>query len=128
MIAIDIWLKTDTKRNTQCISLHRITAKFGNNLCSLLLPCHTLLGCVITSASMGRGRQKGFQLLSSSTDKYMEIGLLGDCLQLDDKETDCCEEFVRRLYRPNSDISDLTNCAVRFSVKQLLKYKLAFIL
>ena len=101
-IDIDIWFKTGTKRDTRYIPVHRITYKFGNNLCSLLLPFHTLLGCDSTSAFRGRGRQKGFQLLRSSTEKYMEIGLLGDSLQLDDKVIDCCEEFNCR-----SDITDL---------------------
>ena len=78
-IDIDIWLKTGTKRDTRYIPVHtgRLTEKFGNNLCSLLLPFHTLLGCDSTSAFMDRGRQKGFQLLRSSTEKYMEIAGLG---------------------------------------------------
>ena len=59
-IDIDIWFKTGTKRDTQCIPMHRITEKFGNKLCYLLLPIHTLLGCDGTSAFRGRGRQKGF--------------------------------------------------------------------
>ena len=75
-IDIDIWFKTGTKRDTRYIPVHRITEKFGNNLCSLLLPFHTLLGCDSTSAFRGRGRQKGFQLLRSSTKKYYRNRLL----------------------------------------------------
>ena len=75
-IDIYIWFKTGTKQDTQYNSVHRITEKFGNNLCSLLLPFDTLLNCDSTSAFRGRGQQKSFQLLRSSTEKYMEIGLL----------------------------------------------------
>ena len=57
-IDIDIWFKTGTKRDTQYIPMHRITEKVGNNMCYLLLPIHTLLGCDGTSAFRGRGRQK----------------------------------------------------------------------
>ena len=90
-IDIDIWFKTGIKRDSRYIPVHRITEKFGSNLCSLLLPFHTLLDCDSTRAFRERGRQKGFQLLRSSAEKYMEIGLLGDSLQLDDKVIDCCE-------------------------------------
>lgn len=93
VVVIDIWFKTGTKRDTRYIPVHRIAVNFGNNLCSLLLPLHTLLGCDSTSTFRGRGRQTGFQLLRSSTKKYMEIGLLGDSLQLNDKVIDCCEKL-----------------------------------
>ena len=56
-IDIDIWFKTGTKRDTRYIHVHRITEKFGNNLCSLLLPSHTLLSCNSTNTFRGRGRQ-----------------------------------------------------------------------
>ena len=52
-IDIDIWFKTGTKRDTRCIPVHKITELIGNNLCSLLLPFHTLLGCDSTSAFRG---------------------------------------------------------------------------
>ena len=97
--------------------MHRITEKFGNNMCSLLLPFHTLLGCDSTSAFRDRGRQKGFQLLRSSTEKYMEKGLLGDSRQLDDKVTDCCEEFICRLYQTNSDITDVNQLRYKMFCK-----------
>ena len=57
-IDIDICFKTGTKRAIRYIPVHRITEKYDNNLCSLLLPFHTLLGSDCTRAFMGRGRQK----------------------------------------------------------------------
>ena len=116
-VDIDIWFKTGTKRDTRYIPVHRIAVNFGNNLCSLLLPLHTLLGCDSTSTFRGRGRQTCSQLLKSSTKKYMEIGLLGDSLQLDDKVIDCCEEFICRLYRPNSDMTYLNQLRYRMFCK-----------
>ena len=104
-----------------CIPVHRITEKFGNNLCSLLLPFHTLLGCDSTSAFRDRGRPKGFQLLRSGTEKYIEIGLLGDSLQLDDKVIDCCEEVICRLYRQNSDITNLNQLRYKMFCKTTVK-------
>ena len=56
--------------------MHRFTEKFDNNQRSLLLPFNTLLGCDSKNAFKGRGRQKSFQLLKCSIEKYMEIGLL----------------------------------------------------
>ena len=51
----------------------------------------------------------------------MEIGLLGDSLQLDDKVTDCCEEFVCRLYQQNSDISDFNKLCYKIFCKTTVK-------
>ena len=81
---------------------------------------HTLLGCDSTSAFRIRGRQKGFQLFKSSTEKYMKIGLLGD-LKLDDKVIDCCEEIICRLYRPNFDITNLNQLRCKMFCKTTVK-------
>ena len=51
----------------------------------------------------------------------MEIGLLGDSLQLDDTVIDCCEVFICRLYRPNSDITDLNQLRYKMFCKTTVK-------
>ena len=51
----------------------------------------------------------------------MEIGLLGDSIQLDDQVIDCCEEFICRLYRPNSDITDLNQLHYKMFYKTTVK-------
>ena len=51
----------------------------------------------------------------------MEIGLLGDSLHFDDKVIDRCEEFICRLYRPNSDITDLNQLRYKMFCKTTVK-------
>ena len=49
------------------------------------------------------------------------LTLLGDSLPLDDKVIDCCEEFICRLYRPNSDITDLNHLRYKMFCKTPVK-------
>ena len=71
-----------------CIELLRNLATTYARSCFLSILCWV----AIVQVRLGvEEDKKVFQLLRRrSTEKYMEIGLLGDSLKLDDKVIDCC--------------------------------------
>ncbi|XP_068232399.1 uncharacterized protein [Palaemon carinicauda] len=106
-IDCSVYVKCGTATRTRYISISKVSAALGHNVCASLLGLHSFTGCDTVSAFIGRGKLAALKLLMTHDHFRDVISKLGEGWQLKDEIFQVLEEFTWRLYVIRSEICDV---------------------
>ena len=113
-----VYVKCSTATRTRYISISKVSAALGHDVCVCLLRLHSFRGCDTVSAFSGREKLAAPKLLMKH-DHFRDVFIkLGEKWQLTDDIFKVLEEFTCRLYVIHSEICDVNEmCYELFRVK-----------
>lgn len=103
-IDCSVYVKCRTATRTKYISISKVSAALGRDVCSSLLGLHAFTGCDTVSAFSGRGKLAALKLLLTHDHFKDAFAKLGEEWQLTDEVLKVLEEFTCRLYVVHSEI------------------------
>ena len=102
-----VYVKCGTATRTRYISISKVSAALGHDVCASLLGLHSFTGCDTVSAFSGRGKLAALKLIMTH-DHFRDVFTkLGQEWQLTDEILKVLEEFTCRLYVIHSEICDV---------------------
>lgn len=106
-IECSMYVKCGTATRTRYISISKVSAALGHDVCASLLGLHSFTGCDTVSAFSGRGKLAALKLVMTH-DHFRDVFIkLGAEWQLTDEILKVLEEFTCRLYVFHSEICDV---------------------
>ena len=113
-------MKRGTASRIRYISISKVSAALGHDVCASLLGLHSFTGCNTVSAFSGRGKFAALKLLMTH-DHFREVFIkLGEERQLSDEVVNVLEEFKCCFYVIHSEICDVNEMRYElFRVKDI---------
>lgn len=107
-IGARVLVKTGHRSNRRCINCHVISQHLGADVCQALPGLHAFTGCDSTSAFVGKGKKKAFDLICRDAEAASAMTLLGKEFDTSLEVQQSCEKFVCKLYgvKHTSDVNE----------------------
>ena len=93
-----LYLCSGTSQRERFVDVCAVSENLGNDICKALVGMHSLTGCDTTSAFVGKGKKKGFDLINRREEFIVLMHQLGENFNLEESTVKACQKFVCALY------------------------------
>lgn len=100
-------MRCGTKNRSRLISINKIAASLGHDVCKALVGLHAFTGCDSVSAFAGQGKLKGLKLIQQNQNFQKAFAKLGEHWDVTDELFDVLQEFTCNMYAARTNISSV---------------------
>ena len=111
-MGVPLWVKTGTRKKPRFFDTRAIATVIGVDICTALPGMHAFTGTDSTSAFVGRGKSRAFDIIQKDLDHCRTMGELGTNASVSEELNTSCETFTCSLYGSK----DTNVNALRYSI------------
>ena len=93
-----LYLCSGTSQRERFVDVCAVSENLGNDICKALVGMHSLTGYDTTSAFVGKGKKRGFDLIHKREEFIVLMHQLGENFNLEESIVKACQKFVCALY------------------------------